>query len=228
MVQLSVLTGRAFRAFFKNYVPSLIFLFQSTFVTLFGIGLFWRISRDYSDITNVRNRVGAIFFTVLNGYFACLTGIAFSFCNENRIIYKEIKSGLYTTEAFFLAKTIADLVIQLVPFCLLAIPNYYGMNYNSDLECFKNLMLLNVILVILGNSLGFFAGNISNNARLIANFLPIFFVPFLLFAGFISNTSKLISKTISYSWMGFFHAVYQSDQICNGSNAKKRDERNYC
>jgi ABC-type multidrug transport system permease subunit len=53
---------------------------------------------------------------------------------------------------------------------------------------------------VLGASIGMFVGNLSNDHKKTTQFMPIFFVPFIILAGFIASTKTL---PWAFKWMGY-------------------------
>lgn len=91
---------------------------------LFGCTLYWNLDRDY-DPTNrklINNRIGSMFFLCLNAYFGVLSNTTFKMSRENNIIYKEIKSRMYTTGDYFLAKSIIDIIFLILPILMCIFP----------------------------------------------------------------------------------------------------------
>lgn len=59
--------------------------------------------------------------------------------------------------------------------------------YESE-ELFWNYILIVTLVALMGNAIGMFIGNISSDHKTTVQFMPLFFVPFLILAGFIVNT----------------------------------------
>jgi hypothetical protein len=86
---------------------------------LFGCTLYWNMNRNYTFPPKgqklLNNRVGSFFFLLMNAYFGVLTNTTYKMSKENIIIYKEIKSRMYSVSNYFYAKTIVDLVFLILP-----------------------------------------------------------------------------------------------------------------
>lgn len=65
---------------------------------------------------------------------------------------------------------------------------------------FTSFSLVVLLISLLGSSIGMFVGNISNDHKTTVQFMPIFFVPFIILAGFIANTATL---PFWFKWMGY-------------------------
>ena len=98
---------------------------------LFGCTLYWNLSRDYVEPPVgqklINNRVGAIFFLILNSYFGVLGNTTFKMSRENVIIYKEIKSRMYSIMDYFFAKTFVDIIFLILPviICIFPVSFFY-------------------------------------------------------------------------------------------------------
>jgi hypothetical protein len=62
----------------------------------------------------------------------------------------------------------------------------------DEWDMLMKLLVYIIGLSLIGNSLGLMLGNmVVGGAKSITQFIPIFFVPFVLLAGFIINTGRL-------------------------------------
>lgn len=91
------------------------------------------MDRDYEPTAEgqklINNRIGSIFFLCLNSYFGVLSNTTFKMSKENSIIYKEIKSRMYTALDFFLAKTLVDMLFLVLPIMLCTIPVKFNKSF---------------------------------------------------------------------------------------------------
>ena len=65
---------------------------------------------------------------------------------------------------------------------------------NPTTESFINLLTVVLLGSLLGSSIGMFVGNLSNDHRTTANFLPIFFVPFINQELYSYNTDSYVGN----------------------------------
>lgn len=120
--------NRTFLITIRDPRAFILYLFQTVFIVFFGIGLFYNLSQDYGSTpfgpTNkklLNNRIGSFFFLLLNCYFGVLFNSAFKMVKENKIIYKEISSRMYSTSLFYLVRSIVDILLLVTPIPLFAI-----------------------------------------------------------------------------------------------------------
>lgn len=59
---------------------------------------------------------------------------------------------------------------------------------NSSMHMFWNFFAVVILTSLLGNAIGMFIGNISSDHKTTVQFMPLFFVPYLILAGFLVNT----------------------------------------
>lgn len=203
LVQCAFLAGRNCEMTFRDGKTLGALFGQSIFISVFGGFLFWQLSskytlpvpeispRDHLDETVYKNRIGSLFFILLNAYFPYLNYTGFRICNDNVIIFKEVRGQMYSTNSYYWAKSLSDMIIFCFPVIFSTIIGYYMTGMHQSWESFELLLLSCILLSILGGSLGLYAGTTSTDIKAVIQIMPLFFVPFILLGGFMINTGSL-------------------------------------
>lgn len=152
MEQFSVLLVRGLKERRHEYLSWLRFV-QVFFISLIVGLLWWRSKRNTSAA--LADQIGLIFFfAVFWGMFPLFTAI-FTFPQERAMLAKERASDLYRLSAYFLARTLGDLPLDLVmPTIFVLIVYFMTDMYLSAAAFFLTLLTvyLNVITSQVGRS----------------------------------------------------------------------------
>ena len=152
--QLRVLMHRAMRnsrsAIFTpmNFIKSAVLGFIS--------GLVW--FQMGSGEKYVNDRAGFQFFAMTFWVFDSLFTAFMSFPSERELIFKERASGSYRLSAYFIAKTVSEAPMRLaLPFTYILI-SYWMANLNPSFWVFVQFLLVQLLCVLAGESIGLFIG----------------------------------------------------------------------
>eukprot|EP00899_Mesostigma_viride_P027763 jgi/Mesvir1/8171/Mv12476-RA.1 len=120
-------------------------------------GMLW-FNSDDGTAHGVNDTVGLLFFNgVFWGFFPLFSAI-FTFPSERVIFVKERKSGMYPVSAYFMARTVADLPLELVMPSLYILVEYWMVGLNPKAGRFFAtwaLLLLNVLVAQVGTEGGY-------------------------------------------------------------------------
>lgn len=131
--QLSLLTRRAFLSVKRDPTVTNARLAQSLVLSVIA-GLIYADTELNQQ--GIQNLSGAMFFILINQSFSGVFGVLQTFPLELPVFYREHKAGLYRTDTYYLAKTIADLPFQIiftVIFCSIA---YFLVGFSATLSQF--------------------------------------------------------------------------------------------
>ncbi|CAG7727978.1 unnamed protein product [Allacma fusca] len=117
--------------------------------------------------------------TIINTY-----GVIFVFCSEIPIFLREHWNGMYSTDAYFLSKTIVELPFMIFYAILFDAMVYYAVGLVPDLMHFLWCVLISIMVANASASFGYLMSTICNNLVLALAVTPPLLVPILLFSGF--------------------------------------------
>jgi hypothetical protein len=205
--QFFVLTHRTFVHALRN--PFLLRIQYSVFCTvalLLGY-LYWHIS---SDLLGMQNRMGSLFFMCTLLSFAAITSIDL-FYSERLLFLRERANGCYRTSAYFLSKTVSDLIpMRVLPPLILGSIVYYMIGYQDRPEKFIIFLVILILLSMTATSMCFLISSIAPSIA-VGNFISIlvlFF--FLLFGGFLVSVSSMPSSVIWLTNISFMKFSYSA------------------
>lgn len=191
--------------YFRQHKFILTQLIQSISLAIL-IGLvFLDLPLDQSGITR---RFSACFFIAINqGVFAVYAVIT-SFPLERSIILRERASGTYTTLPYFIAKSFAELPIQILFPSIFTLICYFMIGFQRDFYAYAHFW----ILVELGNmcaiSLGFAISAASPTVGFATVFTPLLLEIWRLFGGFFSQPTALPGYLFWIQCLSFITYVF--------------------
>jgi len=195
--QLWVLARRTMLNNFRN--PSLIRLQYLTTVILgFLMGLiFYRLSYD---ARGTQDRFGVLFFIISLLTFSTMSSIDLFF-HDRAIFVRERATGMYSTSAYFIVKSMCDIIpMRVIPAILLGAIPYYMMNLHNGLSHFLTFLSVMVLLSVVAVSLCFAISTLAPSVSF-ANLLAIISMLFnMLFGGFLINKATL---PIFINWLQY-------------------------
>jgi len=221
LTQLKVLMHRAMRnsrsAIFTplNFVKSIVLGLIS--------GLVWFQLPEGEKY--VADRSGLVFFNMTFWVFDSLFTAFMSFPSERELIFKERSSGSYRLSAYFIAKTISEAPMRLaLPFSYILI-SYWMSNLNSSVSAFFPFVLVQLLCVLAGESIGLLVGATvldMEKAMVVATLISLammltggFFAEHV--AGYIGWVQYL--SPFKYSYHACLQIAFDSDVKCDGSGA---------
>lgn len=150
MYQFTLLLSRAFRCQTRDVVGVGITYFLDVLYALL-LSALYRGVQDTQE--GVQNRLGCLFFIVLNlAYSSALPSINL-FAGEKNIVIREQASGAYSVSAYYLAKLVAELpkLSSKLVFCTLV---YWIVGFNSDPFRFVRFVVIVLCEVLAAQAIG--------------------------------------------------------------------------
>ena len=141
--------------------------------------------------TDVQNRIGAIFIMLMNQSMGSVFGILAMWAAELPIYQREHRAGLYSSYAYYIARSVAEIPTQVVwPFLFVTIA-YWMIGLNDNGSRYIEFALAIILTANAAMSLGYALAIGAPSVQVaLALGMPII-LPFLLFGGLFINSSDI-------------------------------------
>ncbi|KAK2644132.1 hypothetical protein Ddye_019327 [Dipteronia dyeriana] len=188
----------------------------------FITGLIWW----QSSTANIQDQVGLLFFYNRFGGFLPLFQAIFTFPHERLMLEKERSSGMYRLSSYFMARTTADLPMELaLPTVFVVITYWMGGLKPTSVNFFHTLSIV-LYTALVAQSLGLAIGAVVMKQRIATAIGSDIMLTFLLTGGFlVQDVPGFISwiKYLSlthYSYKLLLISQYKPDEIyvCDSNN----------
>ena len=213
--QFELLCRRGMRQVLRD--PTLMFL-QLIVTLMVGLLTGSMFYKPGLDLTGVHNRTGLLFFIVIYFSLISMSSIG-AIVNDKETFMRERAAGLYTTEPFFAAKVLCDLLpLRILPPIAFSVVVYpMCALHEGRIGVFIGALLL---LNMTAAAMCFCAAALSRNVGTANLWASIFFIYNMCFGGLLlTSRSAIVSVLMQLSF--FFHA-YEVLMVSNSGG------RNYC
>ncbi|CAF1027601.1 unnamed protein product [Didymodactylos carnosus] len=199
---------RLLRTLVRN--PALVIM-QAIVTTIFAIlvGLIY-LNIDRTINTGVKNRIGAIFFIIMNQIFGNLSAIEL-FLKERALFMHENASGYYHVSTYFAAKLLCDLILmRAIPIVLFSVIVYFMIDFQRIVVKYF-IFLLSIWMTSFCSCALCFCISASVNVFGIANLLvAISYVMMMVFGGFLVELNSVLSVLAWIKWVSIFRYASNS------------------
>lgn len=180
--QVSMLLQREWRNILRNkQALAARFLFTVMMSFLLGI-IFWQIGdRSLASFPNLQSHFGGMIMVLMLVMFGTAQPSLLAFPEERPVFLREYSTDHYVVGAYFFSRLVLEAVITFVQVMLASIIGYFFLSLTMNFFYFFAIvyvlaMAATAVAVLLGCSVG--------DPKMGQEFLPVLFVPQLLFAGF--------------------------------------------
>lgn len=176
--QFSILLQRSLKER-KHETFNSLRIFQVIAASLLAGSMWW-----HSNIHNVQDRLGLLFFiSIFWGVFASFNA-TFTFPQERAIFIKERASGMYTLSSYYMARMAGDLPMELILPTIFTFIVYWMAGLRPAITEF--LLMLAVLLgyVLVAQGLGLVIGAAIMDAKQASTLVTVTMLAFLLTGGF--------------------------------------------
>lgn len=179
--QFTILLVRGFKERRHEYL-SWLRIVQVVLSALLGGCLWWQ--SKHRTPRELQDQVGLLFFIgVFWGYMPLFTAI-FTFPLERAVLAKERASDMYRLTAYFLARTLGDLPLELaLPFVFMTII-YFMTNLHRSFLAFLFTVLTVFLTVVTSQGVGYFIGAVMMDVQKATTFASVLVLAFMLAGGF--------------------------------------------
>eukprot|EP01083_Nonionella_stella_P176820 619668_1 len=195
--EIALLTHRTFLNVTRLPLTSRIRLFQALFFgVIMGI-IFFDLD---TDPRGIQDRLGAMFFMIINVTFGTASPVILTFPVEKRIFQREHANRMYSTLSYFLSKVIVEMPFNLIFILVTTSIAYPMLNLTPGADKFFEFVLICFGTSLFAYGLGLFVGAMAASPEAAAALLPVSIIPFMMFAGFFVNVD---SMPVWISWMAY-------------------------
>ncbi|CAO2830066.1 unnamed protein product [Amaranthus hypochondriacus] len=172
-------------------------IFQVLSVAIISGLLWW-----HSDVTHIQDQVGLLFFfSIFWGFFPLFNAI-FAFPQERQMLIRERASGMYNLSAYYMARIVGDLPMELVLPTIFISITYYMSGLKPSPITF--ILTLTIILynVLVSQGLGLALGAILMDVKQATTLASVIMLVLLLAGGYyIQHIPHFIAwlKYVSFS-----------------------------
>jgi len=198
ITQYMVLTMRAFFNIIRDFKVTYAKFAQQIAMSLMVGLIFLRLSYDQNS---VQNRVGALFFILLNQVTNSIMSPLTLFRDEAPLFFRERGAKIYSVSAYYLAKLTAELPHTIFFPVLFSCIAYWMVGLNESVDRFFMFLLIVVSIAICGQSIGILIAVVTPSYDMAMPLTSMITTLLLMFAGFYKNLDTLPSFLAWIYWL---------------------------
>ncbi|KAJ1428243.1 ABC-2 type transporter-domain-containing protein [Ochromonadaceae sp. CCMP2298] len=196
------LTWRASAEIYRNYGALLI---RCCTVLFFAV-LLSLIYQDLDDSQqSIQDRVGLLYFILINQSFSPLVALLTLFPEEKVIVSREVRAGSYPLSAYYLSRVIAELPGQIATTVVYCSVIYWSVGLNSLPTRFGIFVATVLLTTVCSMSIGLLISAWAPSATVASAVGPPVLIILLLFGGFYINTASLPPGS---GWVRYLSLIY--------------------
>lgn len=153
------------------------------------IGLIFYGQEYTSD--GIMNINGALFLGITTSTFSNVFSVVEVFCNEIEVFFREYQGNLYSTNTYFIGKSLAELPLFILLPVIYTTIVYPMVGFRSGWIHFFHANLINILLANVATSFGYLISTLANNVTMALSIGPPLIIPFLLFGGYFLNAGSV-------------------------------------
>jgi hypothetical protein len=181
------------------------------------VGFLWFQRGAIVGVAAVGDVAGFLFFELLFLSFLTLFGSLFTFPDERAVICKERQSGAVRVSAYFVARSLADVPLDLFPPTLFVAIAYWLAGLRRDAAAFFAHVLLVYLAVLVASSLGLFVGATFPNTKQAQTVASVVMLSVMLTGGFyFDETPRWLDWTKKTSFINHAYAALLKTQFPDG------------
>eukprot|EP01080_Neovahlkampfia_damariscottae_P006471 gene6471-10477_t len=140
---------------------------------------------------SIQDRVGAIYFMMLNQTMGSLFGAVSIFQKEKEVYLRERSSKTYRVTTYYLARTFAEIPLQTLWVTIFVCIAYWMVGLNPDPVRFLVFLLIINILSLTAQAFGTVIGTFVPSAQVGNVIAPVIITVFMIFGGFYINKESI-------------------------------------
>ena len=206
--EFQILTGRSWKNFVRNKRLSIYALAQTVLLAVIIGAVFFSAGRRTGPVS-VQNRLGALFFVILNQSFTTLFPVLNVFPPEIAVFKRERAARAYRVSTYYLAKNVAELPLQFAYPIIFSSIVYWMIGFAETAAAFFTFLAFMVVISFTSQSLGLLISAAVPNVT-VANILaPLILIIFVLFGGFYSNTQSIWAGIAWIQWISYVNYAFK-------------------
>lgn len=206
-IQFAVLFIRSMVNILRDGMLTFARLFQSLSMALI-IGLIYLRTQNFQS--NVQDRIGVLFFMLINGAMGSLFSAVSTFPAELAVFLRERGSKTYHVSAYFFGKTIAEIPHQIIFPTLFGVIAYWMVGLNPGADRFFIFLLITFIISVTAQSFGQLISAVAPKPEVALALAPVLTTFMMLFGGFYMNVANIPVYFIWVYWISFFHFGFEA------------------
>jgi ABC-type multidrug transport system permease subunit len=131
----------------------------------------------------MRSLISGLFHIIVDHVMRNMMGTIIIFQVERPVFLREQANKMYSVTAYYLAKVLADLPLQLVTPIVFTVIVYFGIGMTIEASKFFYFYLILMLLTQCAASFGYFMSSIFNREETAVSLAPIIMQPIILFGG---------------------------------------------
>ncbi|CAF1995870.1 unnamed protein product [Rotaria magnacalcarata] len=168
--------------------------------------LYYRLPQTIGS--GVQNRLGGIFFVVVNQIFSTATALE-PFIKERALFIHENVSGYYSMSTLFLVKLVCDLLpMRVIPSIIFSIICYMMMGLKNDIGKFFVFFVTIFMANVFGSATCFFVAASISVFAVALIILVLIFVIMMVFSGFLVELESVFKFLRWIKWFSAFRYAY--------------------
>ncbi|XP_065318984.1 broad substrate specificity ATP-binding cassette transporter ABCG2-like [Gordionus sp. m RMFG-2023] len=206
--QFGVVSRRTIMNIIRNPQPVLVQSFTMIMYSFIVGFIYFHV--DNSIKFGLQNRIGALFFILMNQVFGNLSAIEL-FMKERVLYVHETTNGFYRVSVYFLSKLLCDLIpMRFVPVLLVSIIAYWMIGLKRYAGNYFIFILSLICLTTSASSMALLASVSYDTIGVATNYCGLVFVFMMVFGGLFVNLQSISPKIRWLKYFSIFRYAYNA------------------
>ncbi|KAK7507421.1 hypothetical protein BaRGS_00001356 [Batillaria attramentaria] len=195
------LVWRSWISLMRDVVLFRVRVMQTLVIALILGLIYLRLDLDQKGVMNIN---GAMFLMITNASFSNMFAVVNSFPNELGIFLREYGSGLYRTDVYYLAKSVAEFpTFILLPVVFVAV-TYWMIGLHETWQSYLIATGIVTLVALVAVSFGYVISTVAGNVSIALAIGPPILIPFMMFGGFFLNDDSVPVYFIWLKYLSWF------------------------